>query len=275
MQLVKPQLSNLYIEARAKPCREKRFHKEDLVWEGSILLSTCPITGTTALGKLRHQLLEWLEVKVIRNRATTKILILSGTHGSGDGRSVLTDLSLKVKNFFVNDCSNVGFSWREEVTDVNAVRKVRKTLRDCFINIEAFNEMTFQVYSMWQNITRTKISSSRTSNDPADRSLRRLLFLHELGRDNGLAGVRRVLVLVIEEELRRITGRPDATLDPQQVECGVDRGDGGGEVEKPGGVWRPRHGENHPGLSGSPDQGQPAEEGRKTGQTDHCNVGTS
>ena len=25
-------------------------------------------------------------------------------------------------------------------------------------------------------------------------------------------------VLVIEEELRRITGRPDVTLDPQQVE---------------------------------------------------------
>ena len=103
-------------EASSRPMK-------DLLWDGSIMLSTCPITGTAALGKLRVQVMNWLQIGVIRNRATAKILILSGTHGSEDGRSVLTDLKLTERTFYVRDCNAIGFSAKDVILSINEPRQ--------------------------------------------------------------------------------------------------------------------------------------------------------
>ena len=57
---------------------------------------------------------------------------------------ILSDPDLADFRFYVRDGSRVGFSGKEEITDVNAERHVKKTLRDCFISLVEFNIPAFQ-----------------------------------------------------------------------------------------------------------------------------------
>ena len=116
--------------------------------EGSIMLATTPITGTAALVQLARLLRKWLKSGQIKNEEATKILILSGSHGTKAGLSVLSDLGLADCSFYTRDCSKVGFSPLEEITDINAERKMKLTLQESFINLEEFNKMTFQVVKL-------------------------------------------------------------------------------------------------------------------------------
>ena len=43
--------------------------------------------------------------------AEEKILWMTGTHGSEDGRSALTDIDLTEHNFYQEDCSAFGIEW--------------------------------------------------------------------------------------------------------------------------------------------------------------------
>ena len=119
-----------------------------LQMEGSIMLATTPIVGGPAMDQLRGLLMKWLKSGQIRNEEATRILILSGSHGTPAGLSVLSDPDLANFGFYVRDCSRVGFNGKEEITNINEVRQARKTLRDCFINLEEFNKMTFQVLDL-------------------------------------------------------------------------------------------------------------------------------
>ena len=127
-------------EASSRPMK-------DLLWDGSIMLSTCPITGTAALGKLRVQVMNWLQIGLIRNRATAKILILSGTHGSEDGRSVLTDLKLTERTFYVRDCNAIGFSAKDVILSINEPRQ-KKSMKSAMANDPNLDQMTFQVLNL-------------------------------------------------------------------------------------------------------------------------------
>ena len=116
--------------------------------EGSIMLATTPITGTAALVQLARLLRKWLKSGQIKNEEATKILILSGSHGTKAGLSVLSDMQWAEYSFYTRDCSKVGFSPLEEITDINAERKMKLTLQESFINLEEFNKMTFQVLNL-------------------------------------------------------------------------------------------------------------------------------
>ena len=119
------------------------------------MLATTPITGTAALVQLARLLRKWLMSGQIKNEEGTKILILSGSHGTRAGLSVLSDIELADYTLYTRDCSKVGFGADEEITDVNAERKERLTLQESFINLEEFNKMTFQVVN-WLRILLCK-----------------------------------------------------------------------------------------------------------------------
>ena len=120
--------------------------------EGSIMLATTPITGTAALVQLARLLRKWLKSGQIKNEEATKILILSGSHGTPAGLSVLSDKEQAHYTFYARDCSKVGFSPLEEIIDINAEREMRLTLQESFINLVEFNKMTFQVVKLVENI---------------------------------------------------------------------------------------------------------------------------
>ena len=98
--------------------------------EGSIMLATTPITGTAALVQLARLLRKWLKSGQIKNEEATKILILSGSHGTKAGLSVLSDMQWAEYSFYTRDCSKVGFSPLEEIIDINTERKMRLTLKE-------------------------------------------------------------------------------------------------------------------------------------------------
>ena len=120
--------------------------------EGSIMLATTPIYGPDALGQLAQLLRKWLKSGQIKNEEATKILILSGSHGTPAGLSVLSDMEQEEYEFYTRDCSKVGFSPLEEIIDINAEREMRLTLQESFINLVEFNKMTFQVVKLVENI---------------------------------------------------------------------------------------------------------------------------
>jgi len=186
--------------------------------EGSIMLATTPITGTAAMVQLARLLRKWLKSGQIKNDEETKILILSGSHGTKAGLSVLSDIKLADYTLYTRDCMAVGFCADEEITDVNAERKERLTLQESFINLEEFNKMTFQVLNMEDyHMKEEKLVEDIKAFQP---TVLCVAFCFSLMSDVTVAlragGVS--AVLVIEEELRRVTGRPDLKLNTQQVE---------------------------------------------------------
>ena len=66
-----------------------------LLWDGPVLLSTVPITGSSAVARLRRELVKGLAEGTLENTAATRILVLTGTHGDQHGNSVLTDSKLE------------------------------------------------------------------------------------------------------------------------------------------------------------------------------------
>ena len=82
--------------------------------DGSIMLATTPIYGGNTLGQLRRVLSKGLREKTIHNRPDENILILSGTDGTWDGRSALTDKSQANPIFYQRDCSTVGLNSSEK-----------------------------------------------------------------------------------------------------------------------------------------------------------------
>ena len=87
--------SLVYEELRRGPeGRENVPGRPALLWDGPVLLSTVPITGSSAVARLRMELVKGLAEGTLENTAATRILVLTGTHGDQHGNSVLTDSKL-------------------------------------------------------------------------------------------------------------------------------------------------------------------------------------
>merc|ERR1719189_1468850 len=78
--------------------------------EGSTLLSTTEVNRTFVFQQLRQTVEQLRGVGAISDEA--KILVMSGTHGTEDGVSALTDIDRNDVNegyaFYYEDCSKVG-----------------------------------------------------------------------------------------------------------------------------------------------------------------------
>ena len=94
--------------------------KANLVLEGPILISTTAVLGSEVMYHLQGKIKEAIENGYLTNEESTKVLILSGSHGNEDGYSALSDITqLKDHNdtdegsvttaFYENDCQRQGF----------------------------------------------------------------------------------------------------------------------------------------------------------------------
>ena len=102
--------SLVYEELRRGPeGRENVPARPALLWDGPVLLSTVPITGSSAVARLRMELVKGLAEGTLENTAATRILVLTGTHGDQHGNSVLTDNKLANSGFYLDDCMAIGF----------------------------------------------------------------------------------------------------------------------------------------------------------------------
>ena len=97
-----------------------RSDQSNLVLEGPILISTTAVLGSDVMNHLRDKINKAIEKGYLTNEESTKVLILSGTHGNEDGHSALSHITqLKDLNdtdegsvttaFYENDCQRQGF----------------------------------------------------------------------------------------------------------------------------------------------------------------------
>ena len=97
-----------------------KSEQSTLVLEGPILISTTAVLGSDVMNHLQGKIKEAVEKGCLTNEESTKVLILSGSHGNEDGHSALSDITqLKDHNdtdegsvttaFYENDCQRQGF----------------------------------------------------------------------------------------------------------------------------------------------------------------------
>ena len=67
--------------------------QSNLVLEGPILISTTPVLGSEVMNHLKRKIKEFIKKRYLTNEESTKVLILSGSHGDEDGHSGLTDIN--------------------------------------------------------------------------------------------------------------------------------------------------------------------------------------
>jgi len=83
---------------------------KELVGEGPIFLSVKPVRGKPMMNELKENIQKMRNENVLRHDA--KILILSGSHGTEDGKSGLTDKSSEFVDegysFYREDCEFFG-----------------------------------------------------------------------------------------------------------------------------------------------------------------------
>ena len=77
---------------------EERYFRE----EGPILLTLSKVRGASVAQELGEKVKQLREDGVISEDA--KILLISGTHGTEDGKSALTEASLSCHCFYKEDC---------------------------------------------------------------------------------------------------------------------------------------------------------------------------
>ena len=142
-----------------------------LVLEGPILISTTAIEGDEVMSYLRFKLVESIKEGHLENAESTRVLVLSGSHGDEDGHSGLTDISqLKDTNdiiqgsvttrFYENDCVRVGLKPVKPRLDIKKLPVNKDTIPDIMkkseklnLNLhqnsylcdDAINKITFQV----------------------------------------------------------------------------------------------------------------------------------
>ena len=117
-------------------------YQSKLVLEGPILISTTAIKGDEVMSYLRNKIVEAIEKGYIENAESTRVLILSGSHGDGDsGHSGLTDIEkLKDPNdefngsitnqFYEGDCVRVGLKPIKPRLDIQKLPISEDTIPD-------------------------------------------------------------------------------------------------------------------------------------------------
>ena len=126
-----------------------------LILEGPILLSTTAIQGEEVMSHLRNKIVEAIEKGYLENSESTRVLILSGSHGEVDGHSGLTDINrLKDPNdtyegsvttsFYENDCQRVGLRSIKPRLDIKELPLNKDTIPDIMKKLNKLNPMFFQ-----------------------------------------------------------------------------------------------------------------------------------
>ena len=125
-----------------------------LVLEGPILISTTAIEGDEVMSHLRLKIVESIKEGHLENAESTRVLVLSGSHGEEDGHSGLTDINrLKDPNdtdegsvtttFYENDCQRVGLKPIKPRLDIKKLPVNKDTIPDIMKKVEKLNLMFF------------------------------------------------------------------------------------------------------------------------------------
>ena len=152
----------------------------------------------------------------LSNSPSTKVLIISGSHGDEKGSSALTDMAKYGDVFYQRDCMKVGYRADWEFTNISDTDRPRLTLQDQWLNNKNFNAMTFQVVNLaWYHEDKERLVRDIQEFRP---TVLCLTFCFSLFSDVTTA-LRECGVsaeMVIEHDLRRLTGRPGMKLSVQQ-----------------------------------------------------------
>ena len=211
----KYKLQKSEIRNNEKPSQIEPQHLP-LSLDGPILVATTPIYGGPAMQQLEAELDKGLKEGYIRNNQEEKVLIISGTDGTQDGRSALTDINQANRKFYIDDCTKVGYSAKEEIKDIRAERRIKKSFPSSFINMEKFNKINFQILNVADY--HQKEAKLRQDVRAFNPTVLCIAFCFSLYSD-----VTRVLracgvsaKMAIEHDLRRITGKSDAKWNKEQ-----------------------------------------------------------
>ena len=149
-----------------------KLENSKFVFDGPILISTTKVVGDEVMSHLKSKIVEAVNNGHLENAETTKVLILSGSHGDGDsGHSGLTNIEkLKDPNdkivgsvttqFYEGDCIRVGLKPVKPRLDIQKLPADKDTIPDimkkmeklnlrihknCYLSDDALKEITFNV----------------------------------------------------------------------------------------------------------------------------------
>merc|ERR1719206_353243 len=221
--------------------RESKF--ENVTDEGPILLSTTEVRGEFVMSQLRTKLCELVENRSIENEEETQVLVISGSHGNPDmGDSGLTNLE-KLKDckdkkdgdrtfgFYRSDCKDVGvkpdtfrppFSSlpipEDDIPDITTpMRKMNlEIFQDTFLSDELLCRITFKVINILHyHGNEEKLVADIKKLNP---KVLAITWCFSLNGDMAMALRREGIFacMVMEHDLKLITGNPRAKLDEDQ-----------------------------------------------------------
>ena len=129
--------------------------QSNLVLEGPILISTTAVLGSEVMYHLQGKIKEAIENGYLTNEESTKVLILSGSHGNEDGHSALSDISQHDEQLYKDDCLSVGLKPIKpkllvmkdlSIPDITKIEKLNLNyFPNCFLCDKDISNITFQV----------------------------------------------------------------------------------------------------------------------------------
>ena len=203
-----------------------------LILEGPILISTTEIEGDDVMGHLKTKIVEAIGKGYLQNAESTRVLILSGTHGDEDGYSALTDILKSDEQFYKGDCERVGLKpvkqrmdfqkhsvTNHSIPDITKMEKLNLNIfQNCFLCDEKISKVTFQVTNIaYYHKKEEKLIYDIQKFDP---KVLALAWCYSMKSDVSTALRKKGILarMVIEHDLREICKNPNAKLDDRQAE---------------------------------------------------------
>ena len=216
---------------------------ENVTSEGPILLSTTEVRGCYVMPELRAKLCELVKEGSLENEESTEVLIISGSHGNPDmGDSGLTSID-KLKDcndredgditfgFYKSDCKAVGVKpdkyrphltslpiSEENITDIS--KPMNKTnlhiFKDAFLSDESLCKITFKVIDIFHyHRNEGKLVKDIKKLNP---KVLAITWCYSLNGDLAMALRQEGIFarMVMEHDLKLITGNPQAKFDEDQ-----------------------------------------------------------
>ena len=223
----------------------EKLENSKFVFDGPILISTTKIEGDEVMNHLRGKIVEAVKNGHLENSETTKVLILSGSHGDGDsGHSGLTNIEkLKDPNdkfigsvtnqFYEGDCIRVGLKpikprldIQKLPTDKDIIPDIMKKMeklnlhihKNCYLSDDVINKITFNVTNIaFYHKNEEKLIEDIEKFDP---KVLALAWCYSMKSDVSLALRQKGILarMVIENDMREICNDPNAKLDHKQAE---------------------------------------------------------
>ena len=217
-------------------------YTQNVVSEGPIMISTTEVKGDFVMGQLRDKIVEAIKNGYLKNEESTRVLILSGSHGDGvSGHSGLTDIE-KLKDasdnhdgditiqFYEGDCMRAGVRPVKPRLDIQKLPLMKESIPD-ITKIKKLNPLFFQnSYLCDDNISKitfqvTSIAYYHKNEEKLIKDIKRfnpkvlaLAWCFSINGDVSLA-LRQEGVfarMVMEHDMREITKNPNAQLDDDQ-----------------------------------------------------------